>query len=77
MSPDFVVGAARFGSVIDVTPGTVISRRPTFTRSPAQGTTTGTGRTVHDEIVVFEVMTETLDAGGGGITEFSWSVPAG
>jgi len=34
-----------------------------FTRSPAQGTTTGTRRTVHDEIVVFEVMTEALDAG--------------
>jgi hypothetical protein len=33
-----------------------------FTRSPAQGTTRGGGRTVHDEIVVFEVMTETLDA---------------
>jgi hypothetical protein len=32
---------------------------------------------VHDEIVVFEVMTETLDAGGGGITEFSWSGIAG
>jgi hypothetical protein len=48
-----------------------------FPRSPAQGTTTGGGETVRDEIVVFEVMTETLDAGGGGITEFSWSVPAG
>jgi hypothetical protein len=34
----------------------------TFTRSPAQGTTTDRGKTVHDEIVVFEVMTETLDA---------------
>jgi hypothetical protein len=34
-----------------------------FTRSPAQGTTTGGGKTVHDEIVVFEVMTEALDAG--------------
>ena len=33
-----------------------------FTRSPAQGTTTDRGKTVHDEIVVFEVMTETLDA---------------
>jgi hypothetical protein len=33
-----------------------------FTRSPAQGTTTGGGKTVHDEIVVFEVMTEMLDA---------------
>jgi hypothetical protein len=34
-----------------------------FTRSPAQGTTTGGGKTVHDEIVVFEVMTKALDAG--------------
>ena len=45
-----------------------------FTRSPAQGTTPGGGKTVHDEIVVFEVMTEicwTRD--GGGITGFSWS----
>jgi hypothetical protein len=33
-----------------------------FTRSPAQGTTIDSGKTVHDEIVVFEVMTETLDA---------------
>jgi hypothetical protein len=33
-----------------------------FTRSPAQGTTTGGGKTVHDQIVVFEVMTEKLDA---------------
>jgi hypothetical protein len=33
-----------------------------FTRSPALGTTTGSGTTVHDEIVVFEVMTNTLDA---------------
>jgi hypothetical protein len=32
-----------------------------FTRSPAQGTTTDSGRPVHDEIVVFEVMTEKLD----------------
>ena len=32
-----------------------------FTRSPAQGTTTDGGSTVHDDIVVFEVMTETLD----------------
>jgi hypothetical protein len=48
-----------------------------FPRSPAQGTTTGGGETVRDEIVVFEVMTETLDAGGRGITEFSWSAPAG
>ena len=32
-----------------------------FTRSPAQGTTTEGGRPVHDEIVVFEVMTQTLD----------------
>jgi hypothetical protein len=32
-----------------------------FTRWPAQGTTTESGRPVHDEIVVFEVMTEALD----------------
>jgi hypothetical protein len=32
-----------------------------FTRSPAQGTTTESGKPVHDEIVVFEVMTEALD----------------
>ena len=32
-----------------------------FTRSPAQGTTTEAGETVHDDIVVFEVMTEKLD----------------
>src|SRR3954469_3049001 len=32
-----------------------------FTRSPAQGTTTEGGKAVHDEIVVFEVMTEALD----------------
>jgi hypothetical protein len=32
-----------------------------FTRSPAQGTTTESGKTVHDDIVVFEVMTEKLD----------------
>jgi hypothetical protein len=37
-----------------------------FTRSPAQGTTTDRGKTVHDEIVVFEVMTETLDASWWG-----------
>jgi hypothetical protein len=37
-----------------------------FTRSPAQGTTMGGGKTVHDEIVVFEVMTETLDASWWG-----------
>ena len=33
-----------------------------FSRSPAQGTTSDRGKTVHDEIIVFEVMTETLDA---------------
>jgi hypothetical protein len=33
-----------------------------FTRSPAQGTTTAGGTTVHDDIVVFEVMTENVDA---------------
>lgn len=32
-----------------------------FTRSPAQGTATDGGKTVHDDIVVFEVMTEKLD----------------
>jgi hypothetical protein len=32
-----------------------------FTRSPAQGTTRDDGKTVHDDIVVFEVMTEKLD----------------
>lgn len=32
-----------------------------FTRSPGQGTTTEKGKPVHDEIIVFEVMTETLD----------------
>jgi hypothetical protein len=37
-----------------------------FTRSPAQGTTTEGGRPVHDEIVVFEVMTETLDVSWWG-----------
>jgi hypothetical protein len=33
-----------------------------FRRSPAQGTTSDGGKTVHDEIIVFEVMAETLDA---------------
>ena len=33
-----------------------------FSRSPAQGTTSDGGKTIHDEIIVFEVMTETLDA---------------
>jgi hypothetical protein len=33
-----------------------------FTRSPAQGTAIENGKQVHDEIVVFEVMTEALDA---------------
>jgi hypothetical protein len=32
-----------------------------FTRAPAQGTTRDGGKTVRDEIVVFEVMTEVLD----------------
>lgn len=32
-----------------------------FTRSPAEGTTSDDRGTVHDDIVVFEVMTETLD----------------
>ena len=33
-----------------------------FTRAPAEGTSSGRGETVHDEIVVFEVMTEAFDA---------------
>src|SRR3954470_21278800 len=37
-----------------------------FTRSPAQGTTTENGKPVHDEIVVFEVMTEALDVSWWG-----------
>ena len=32
-----------------------------FSRSPAQGTTSDGFKTVHDQIIVFEVMTETLD----------------
>jgi hypothetical protein len=32
-----------------------------FTRSPAEGTFADDRGTVHDDIVVFEVMTETLD----------------
>ena len=32
-----------------------------FTRYPAEGAVREGGRTVHDDIVVFEVMTETLD----------------
>lgn len=32
-----------------------------FTRSPAQDTTREGDKTVHDEIIVFEVLTETLD----------------
>jgi hypothetical protein len=32
-----------------------------FSRSPAQGTTSNGGKTVDDEIIVFEVMAETLD----------------
>lgn len=32
-----------------------------FTRSPAQGTTREGDKTVRDEIIVFEVLTETLD----------------
>jgi hypothetical protein len=34
-----------------------------FTRAPAQGTTGASGKIVHDDIVVFEVMVETLDRG--------------
>jgi hypothetical protein len=37
-----------------------------FTRSPAQGTTTDRGKTIHDEIVVFEVMTQSLDVSWWG-----------
>jgi hypothetical protein len=37
-----------------------------FTRSPAQGTTTESGKPVNDEIVVFEVMTEALDVSWWG-----------
>jgi hypothetical protein len=33
-----------------------------FTRAPAQGMTLDGGKIVHDDIVVFEVMTESLDA---------------
>jgi hypothetical protein len=36
LSPGFVVGAARFGSVIDVTPGTVISQL-SAARPPLEG----------------------------------------
>jgi hypothetical protein len=36
-SPDFGVGTAGVGSVIDVTPGSVTNRRPALTRSPALG----------------------------------------
>jgi hypothetical protein len=32
-----------------------------FNLSPAQRTTAGSGKTVHDDIVVFEVITETLE----------------
>jgi hypothetical protein len=32
-----------------------------FTRAPAQGTSNAGGEFVHDDIVVFEVMTELLD----------------
>src|ERR1700712_27894 len=37
-----------------------------FTRSPAQGTTTESGKPVYDEIVVIEVMTEALDVSWWG-----------
>jgi hypothetical protein len=37
-----------------------------FSRSPAQGTTSNGGKMVHDDIIVFEVMTETLDAAWWG-----------
>src|SRR4029078_2328610 len=32
-----------------------------FTRSPGQGNTHDAGKTVHDDIIFFEVMTEKLD----------------
>jgi hypothetical protein len=48
-----------------------------FTRSPAQGTTTGGGKTVHDEIVVFEIMTETLDASWWSSYRRIWNVSSG
>jgi hypothetical protein len=38
-----------------------------FSRSPAQGTTWDGGKRVHDEIIVFEVMTETLDISWWGV----------
>jgi hypothetical protein len=44
-----------------------------FSRSPAQGTTSDGGKTVHDEIIVFEVMAETLTHRGGRATGFSLS----
>jgi hypothetical protein len=37
-----------------------------FSRSPAQGTTSDGGNTVHDEIIVFEIMAETLDVSWWG-----------
>jgi hypothetical protein len=33
----------------------------TFTRAPAHGTSEARGEIVHDDIVVFEVMTDTVD----------------
>ena len=48
-----------------------------FTRSPAQGTTTDSGKTVHDEIVVFEVMTKRSTPHGGADTDVSWSRNSG
>ena len=32
-----------------------------FTRAPAEGSSHARGTTVHDDIIVFEVMTDTLD----------------
>src|SRR3954463_4134767 len=34
-----------------------------FSRSPAEGVDTGQGRERHDDLVVFEVMTEEIDQG--------------
>ena len=42
-----------------------------FTRSPAQGTTTESGRPVHDEIIVFEVVTKTWTSRGGEANGFT------
>ena len=53
-------GAEKFAAVRD-TQTERFGGLTDFTRSPAQGTTKDGSKTVRDEIVVFEVMTETLD----------------